>query len=102
MEKKCKEPVWRFTAWSILELKSAPIRQSTGTYIYATITNCPDPTDPNMYVATITREISTGMGIRSEEIGQKSFEDLFSALLYLEVVDLGEHKANRSHDTDGN
>lgn len=80
----------RFPSWSILELESWPIRQSVGTYIYGRIDNCPDPKDPHLYVATITRETSTGSGTRYEDLRQQSFDDLIEALLYLESVDLGE------------
>ena len=78
----------RFPSWSILELESWPIRQSVGTYIYGRIDNCHDPRDPHIYVATITRETSTGSGTRSEKIRQQTFDDLIEALLYLESVDL--------------
>lgn len=80
----------RFPSWSILDMESWPIRQSIGTYIYATVDNCPDPKDPHLYVATITRETSTGSGTRYENLRQQSFNDLVEALLYLESVDLGE------------
>lgn len=80
----------RFSSWSIIELESCPIRLSDGTYIYGRIDNCHDPRDPHIYVATITRETSTGSGTRSEKIRQQTFDDLIEALLYLESVDLGE------------
>lgn len=84
------KPGRRFPSWKIYELNSVPIRQSVGTYIYATIDNCLDPKDPHLYVATITRETSTGSGTRYEDLRQQSFDDLISALLYLESVDLSE------------
>lgn len=82
----------RFPSWSILEMESWPIRQSVGTYIYGRIDNCLDPKDPHLYVATITREISTGSGTRYEDLRQQSFNDLIETLLYLESVDLGEYE----------
>lgn len=84
----------RFPSWSILEMESWPIRASVGTYIYGHIENCPDPKDPHLYVATITRETSTGSGTRYEELRQQSFNDLIEALLYLESVDLGDLKTD--------
>lgn len=92
MERKCKKPGRRFPSWSILEMESWPIRQSVGTYIYGRIDNCLDPKDPHLYVATITREISTGSGTRYEDLRQQSFNDLIETLLYLESVDLGEYE----------
>lgn len=82
----------RFPLWSIRELEAIPIRPSVGTYIYGRIDNCHDPRDPHIYVATITRETSTGSGTRYEDLRQQSFDDLIEALLYLESVDLGEVK----------
>ena len=94
MERKCKKPgsTRRFPSWSILDMESWPIRQSIGTYIYGRIENCPDPKDPHLYVATITRETSTGSGTRYERLKGESFNDLIEALLYLESVDLGDYK----------
>ena len=83
------KPGRRFPSWSILELESWPIRQSIGTYIYATVGNCPDPKDQHLYYAEITREVSTGSGTRYERLKGESFNDLIEALLYLESVDLG-------------
>lgn len=80
----------RFPAWKIYELNSVPIWHSVGTYIYGRIDNCLDPKDPHLYVATITRETSTGSGTRYEDLRQQSFDDLIEALLYLESVDLSE------------
>lgn len=82
----------RFSSWSIIELESCPIRLSDGTYIYGRIDNCPDPKEPHLYVATITRETSTGSGTRYEDLRQQSFDDLIEALLYLESVDLREYE----------
>lgn len=84
----------RFPLWSIRELEAIPLHQSVRTYIYGRIDNCHDPRDPHIYVATITRETSTGSGTRSEKIRQQSFNDLIEALLYLESVDLGDLKAD--------
>ena len=92
MERKCKKPGRRFSSWSIIELEAYTVPLSDGTYIYATVDNCPDPRDPHLYVATITRESSTGSGTRSEDIRQQSFDDLIEALLYLESVDLREYE----------
>lgn len=89
MERKSKKSR-RFPSWSILEMESWPIRQSIGTYIYGRIENCPDPKDPHLYYAEITREISTGSGTRYENLVSESFDDLIEALLYLESVDLGK------------
>lgn len=75
-----------------MELESFPIKMPDGTYIYATIDNCLDPKDPHLYVATITRETSTGSGTCYEDLRQQSFDDLIEALLYLESVDLGEYE----------
>lgn len=80
----------RFPFWFIRELEACPICPSVGTYIYGRIDNCHDPRDPHIYVATITRETSTGSGTRYEDLRQQSFDDLIEALLYLESVDLGE------------
>lgn len=90
MERKCKQPKRRFPSWSILELEAYTVPLTDGTFIYATVDNCPDPKDPHLYVATITRETSTGSGTRYEDLRQQSFDDLIEALLYLESVDLGE------------
>ena len=90
MKRICKKPGRRFPSWSILELESFPIPMPDGTFLYATVDNCPDPRDPHLYYAEITREISTGNGTRSECLKSKSFDDLIEALLYLESVDLGE------------
>ena len=90
MERKCKEPGRRFSSWSIIELESCPIRLSDGTYIYGRIDNCHGPRDPHIYIATITRETSTGSGTRYEDLRQQSFDDLIEALLYLESVDLAK------------
>lgn len=90
MERKCKKHARRFPSWSILELEAYTVPLADGTYIYATVENCPDPKEPHLYVATITRETSTGSGTRYEDLRQQSFDDLIEALLYLESVDLGE------------
>ncbi len=82
----------RFPAWTILELESCHIRQSDGTYIYAMVDNYHDPEDPHPYHAEIIREIDTGFGPDYEHLKGRSFDDLISALLYLESVDLGEHE----------
>ena len=81
-----------------MELESFPIRLSDGTYIYAVVENYYDPKNPHIYVAPITRETSTGSGIRSEKIRQQTFDDLIEALLYLESVDLGEYE--NTNDTE--
>ena len=80
----------RFPTWVIHSIDSCPIHLPDGTYIYATVDNCPDPKDPHLYVATITRETSTGSGTRYEHLKGESFNDLIQALLYLESVDLAE------------
>ena len=90
MERKCKKPGRRFPSWSILELEAYTVPLADGTYIYATVDNCPDPKDPHLYYAEITREISTGSGTRYENLVSESFDDLIEALLYLESVDLGK------------
>lgn len=82
----------RFPAWTILKLESCHIRQSDGTYIYATVDNYQDPKDPHPYHAEIIREIDTGFGPDFEHLKGRSFDDLIEALLYLESVDLGEHE----------
>lgn len=82
----------RFPTWVIHSIDSCPIHLPDGTYIYATVDNCPDPKDPHLYVATITRETSTGSGTRSEKIRQQTFDDLIEALLYLESVDLSDYE----------
>lgn len=75
-----------------MELESFPIPMPDGSYVYANIDNCPDPRDPHLYVATITRETSTGSGTRYEVILEEHFDDLIEALLYLESVDLSEYE----------
>lgn len=90
MEKKCKKPGRRFPAWTILELESCHIRQSDGTYIYATVDNYQDPKDPHPYHAEIIREIDAGFGFDFEPLVVRSFDDIIEALLYLESVDLSE------------
>ena len=78
----------RFPSWGILSLEAYPVPLTDGTFIYATLENGADPKDPHLYVATITRETSTGSGTRYEDLRQQSFDDLIEALLYLESVDL--------------
>lgn len=90
MERKYKKPGRQFEGWSILELESFPIQMPDGSYVYANVDNCPDPKDPHLYVATITRETSTGSGTRYEDLVSEPFDDLIEALLYLESVDLSE------------
>lgn len=80
----------RFPSWGILAMEAYPVPLTDGTFIYATLENGADPKDPHLYVATITRETSTGSGTRYEDLRQHSFDDLIEALLYLESVDLGE------------
>lgn len=91
MEKKCKKPGRRFPAWTILELESCHIRQSDGTYIYATVDNYQDPKDPHPYHAEIIREIDTGFGPDFEHLKGRSFDDLISALLWLEDIDIKKY-----------
>lgn len=98
MERKCKKPGRRFPVWKIYELNSVPIWLSVGTYIYGCIDNCLDPKDPHLYVATITRETSTGSGTRYEDLVSEPFDDLIEALLYLESVDLSEYET--TNDTE--
>lgn len=86
-----KANIWRrFPSWGILALEAYPVPLTDGTFIYATLENGADPKDPHLYVATITRETSTGSGTRYEDLRQQSFDDLIEALLYLEGVDLNE------------
>ena len=73
-----------------MELESFPIKMPDGSYVYANIDNCPDPKDPHLYYAEITREINIGSNFIYEHLAGKSFNDLIEALLYLESVDLGE------------
>ena len=84
----------QFEGWSILELESVPIQMPDGSYVYANVDNCPDPRDPHLYYAEITREISTGSDTRYEHVAGESFDDFIEALLYLESVDLGEYNLN--------
>lgn len=81
----------QFEGWSILELESFPIQMPDGSYVYANVDNCPDPRDPHLYYAEITREISTGSGTRYEHLKGESFNDLIEALLYLESVDINKY-----------
>lgn len=87
-----KEHGRNFWEWNILELESCHIRQSDGTYIYATVDNYHDPEDPHPYHAEITREIDAGFGPDFELLVVRSFDDIIEALLFLESVDLGEVK----------
>lgn len=84
----------RFPAWTILELESCHIRQSDGTYTYATVDNYQDQKDPHPYHAEIIREIDAGFGPDFERLAWESFDDLIEALLFLESVDLGEYEKN--------
>lgn len=90
MERKCNEPGRNFWEWNIIELESCPIRQSDGTYIYATVDNYHDPKDPHPYHVDIIRKIDAGFGSDFKLLKRDSFDDLVEALLYLECVDLGE------------
>lgn len=81
----------RFPAWTILELESCHIRQSDGTYIYATVDNYQDPKDPHPYHAEIIREIDAGFGPDFEHLKGRSFDDLISALLWLEDIDIKKY-----------
>lgn len=86
-----KANIWRrFPSWGILAMEAYPVPLTDGTFIYATLENGADPKDPHLYVATITRETSTGSGTRYEDLRQHPFDDLIEALLYLENVDLSE------------
>lgn len=67
-----------------------PDQNADGSYVYASIDNCPDPKDPHLYYAEITREVPTGGGTYYERLKGESFNDLIEALLYLESIDLGE------------
>ena len=90
MERKCKKPGRRFPAWSIISLESYTVPLADGTYIYGKVYNNPDLRDPHLYYAEITRVIGTGSGPDFEHLKGEFFDDLISALLYLESVDLAE------------
>lgn len=92
MEKKCNQHYRRFPAWWIFELRTHVVPLPDGTYIYATVENCPDPRDNDLYYAEIIREVSTGSGTRYEHLKGRSFDDLIEALLYLESVDLSDYE----------
>lgn len=91
MKRKCKKPGRRFPAWSIISLESYTVPLADGTYIYAKVYNNPDLRDPHLYYAETTRVIRTGSGPDFEHLKRESFDDLISALLWLEDIDIKKY-----------
>lgn len=94
MERKCNQPGRQFHTWSIMELESFPAPLPDGSCVYANVDNCPDPRDPHLYYAEVTREVNIGSNFLYEHLKGKFFNDLIEALLYLESVDLRDLTTN--------